>query len=196
MLTNKMLIFALALNTLFIFQQVTSAASVYDFNNYDLNKYPIVYRRFIRRRPPMYLNDEYSEEIVEIFHTNEKPPAYGPHMSDADVDKFIFCDFNRHLDECKKYWESRKPYKPTLTSIKSSTASGKTEPTTTTSTTTTTKATTTTTEPTTEFSKIPQLEEMDYNYNYDVEIINEVQIKRDQELDSEECEYYDYYTDL
>lgn len=63
-------------------------------------RYPIVYRRYIRRRPPIYPTDEYSEDILEIYNTKAKPPAYNS-LTDEEVDRFIFCDFSRHLEECK-----------------------------------------------------------------------------------------------
>ncbi|XP_037823727.1 uncharacterized protein LOC119612079 [Lucilia sericata] len=112
MFTNNFLKFTFIVSVLFtidvVLQQAESSMlnSHYGDNSY---QYPIVYQRFIRRRPPMHLHDQYMEEIREIFHTKEKPPSGDrTAMSDEDIDKFIFCDFNRHLDECKSYWESRK----------------------------------------------------------------------------------------
>ncbi|XP_023301010.2 uncharacterized protein LOC111683191 [Lucilia cuprina] len=117
MFTNNFLKFAFIVSVLFtvevVLKQVESSMSNahYGDNSY---QYPIVYQRFIRRRPSMYPHYQYMEEIVEIFDTKEKPPSGGRIiMSDEEIDKFIFCDFNRHLDQCKSYWESRK--KPTIT---------------------------------------------------------------------------------
>lgn len=96
MFTNYFLVFTLIVSVLFTLnalQLIESAPS-------DIS-HPVVYRRYIRRRPPMHPHDEYSEDIVEVFHTKEKPPAQGLAMTDEDVDKFIFCDFNRHLEMCK-----------------------------------------------------------------------------------------------
>lgn len=101
MFTNKLIVLAFVVSVplLLVLQQVKSA-SVYrtnnNNNNYDLLKNRIVYRRFIRRRHP---SDKYSDTVIEIFRTKEKPP--GALLTDNDIDKFIFCDFNRDLEECK-----------------------------------------------------------------------------------------------
>lgn len=62
---------------------------------------PIVYRRYVRRRPPTEPGEQYVEELVEVYHTVDKPPAVNYPMSDEDIDKFIYCDFHRETDECE-----------------------------------------------------------------------------------------------
>lgn len=98
MLTNNSALVTLVLSALLspIYWPVETAPSNLNNGN-DFYQHPVVYRRFVRRRPPMYPDDRFMEEIVEFFDTKEKPPAYGG----QDIDEFIFCDFNQHLESCK-----------------------------------------------------------------------------------------------
>lgn len=61
-------------------------------------KYPVVYQRFIRRRPSGMPKERYIDEYIEIW---EKPPNKIKKLTDEEVDELIECDFNRHLPKCK-----------------------------------------------------------------------------------------------
>ena len=101
MFTNNSFAVALLISVVFLINALPateSATTILD--GASPTRYPIVYRRYIRRRPPMYPTDEYSEDVLEIYNTKAKPPAYNS-LTDEEVDRFIFCDFNRHLEKCK-----------------------------------------------------------------------------------------------
>ncbi|XP_065364310.1 uncharacterized protein LOC135957489 [Calliphora vicina] len=180
MFTNNFLkltlVVSVLLYTLNVLQQVESVKL--DENTH---QYPVVYRRLIRRRPPMHPHDKYMEEILEIFHTKEKPPSNGELMTDEDVDKFIYCDFNRHLEECKQYWDSQKRKRP----IAPTTSKPLIITSTTAKTTTTTFASEPEPEPTDVIPGIPPLDVDGEYVNYELE-------EDEHELEEDEHDDYEY----
>lgn len=101
LITNYYVVAVIFISVLFILNALPATESaVIVRNSLRPTRYPVVYRRYVRRRPPTFPTDEFSEDILEIYHTKAKPPSYNI-MTDEEVDLFIFCDFNRHMEKCK-----------------------------------------------------------------------------------------------